>query len=866
MADERFRHMYAKAIADTLRAKEEEEAKELKRIQSGNRTSTVEETKNWERAKVTYSELCHDDPIISGGNDDCRRLARALAPRQGGGRKDGKRLGLCTRLVDGLLQAVARAESNVTSSATRSQNIEEQADNLTTASSFLGSFEPPEGALQSNHLSNEDKSRLVEEATASIVNGMEKIAMESEKKKAEKHVSIEKYDDANSSSSSDFFVHNKNGQNPRNEIKDDDSMEEVFAEESDPDDYEYESSYHHYSINHSDTTSNINNSAKDCIKMDDVSSHSGFDVLVLSKPSKMNETWHGARKAIFYLLSNLSYGKLLLSSLSSRTWLDIGASDTLADFSFMLLLHHSNCCVEGRGIAKKDCLLIGPTCESGDVDDFVDISALWDRPLFLLRDRALDADRDHDALVPYLRLIKAFLTHSEDDVMSILSSPSSKQSSVLPAITSVGLSCLSTLCSSKEFTCASASRMQSSLLSVCPREEIKKTILSLLHSLARVVECVRPSPSTNIEETNESERLWIRTIFCIIPMIEFLTNLRARFDFQPVFEGVGGKNFTLTDAEAKDILDSGLLRELLAMYAAAGKYSAPCGDGDTTSTPSKASDVTRRQLLRTIYALSIASPEILGQYAARVPDLAKEVQSTRFMEEYLIDAILWAALSSFILESKADSPGPRLKLRVSTKPKACDSEQERSMAERSCTGFLKLCSSAQSALGVLKDSITTSAEGGLNCEAVTMEELDRHKTALGDIISFANCLANSNNATKIWISSLNSKEDIAQQAKEKLIELRSVLSNIPSYSDNCKASCTGHKKDDEEEDTEQVLYEEDVMKRKEAKSMHERKEFGTMVASVRSSVKIISSALESQKACGLSLNGTMACNVSSKTD
>ncbi|KAL7516169.1 hypothetical protein ACHAWX_001213 [Stephanocyclus meneghinianus] len=588
---------------------------------------------------------------------------------------------------------------------------------------------------------------------------------------------------------------------------------------------------------------------------------------MLSKPSTTNETWDGARKAIFYLLSTLSYGKLLLSSLSSRAWLEMGASDTLADFSFMLLLHHTNCRLEEGGISKKDSLLVGSSYQSGDVpDNFVDISALWDRPLFLLRDRALDADRDHDALVPYLQLLKAFLTHSEDHTMSILSSPLAKQSSILPPITSVGLSCLASLCSSKEFTCASASKMQSSVLSVCPREEIKSAILSLLHSLASIVEFVRPRPLRNVQETNEAERLWIRTSFCIIPMIEYLTNLRASVDFQPVFDGVGGKNYALTDVEAKEILDSGLFRELLAMHAAAGKYATPSVDCDTKSPSPKASDVARAKLLRTIYALSIASPEILGQYAVRVPDLANEVQSTRFMEEHLTDAILWTALSSFLLESKSDSPGPRLKLRVSTKPKAGDSVDEKSMAERSCSSFMKLCTLAQLAMGVLKDNITMSMEGDLNNEAVEVDEIDRHRKSLGDVVSFSNCLANSNNAVKIWIRSLNNKEGIAQRAKEKIIELRSVLANIPSYSDDYKTSCTGHKKDDSDEEAEQENFQKDVVKQREASSVHKRKQYGTMVASVRSSVKIIASALESQKECGLSMKGVVQCNISSKTD
>jgi hypothetical protein len=532
------------------------------------------------------------------------------------------------------------------------------------------------------------------------------------------------------------------------------------------------------------------------------------------------------------------------------------ASDTLADFAFMLLLHHTQ---EGEA-TNKNSLLISSSIQNDGTDDS-DISALWDRPLFILRDRALDSNRDHDALVAYLQLLRAFLSHSENDIMSILSSPSSKQASVLPPITLVGLSGLATLCLSKELTCVSASKMKSSsVLSICPREEVKKAVLSSLYSLAHVLECVRPRKLTSDEEMLECERLWIRTASCIFPIIEYLTNLRARFDFQPVFEGSGNKNLVFTEADAKCILESGVLRELLALSAAAAKYPSTPADSDKVSD---ASNVTRSQLLRTIYSLCISSPDVLGKFAVRVPDLAKEVQSSQFMDNSLLDGILWTSLSASMLESKSAVPASRLKLRAGVKLKNSDPVDDSSMADRSCSGFLGLCNAAQLALNALKESVTEATE---TAEQDTSKEAEKHKKSLADIICFANCLANCSNATKVWMSSLNSKQDGAQQAKEKITELRSVLANIPSYSDDNQSQRVGHKKNDDDADTEQDHYEIDVVKQKETNSTQKRKEFGRIVASVRASVKIIASALESQKGRGLSLKGDLLCNISSKTD
>ena len=849
-----FHRQYAKAIAEALQAREEEEKSEI------NNRNAFDDATSFERAKHTYSELCHDDPILPS-DVDCRCLSKALAPRQIGNRKENSRLGLCPRLVDGLLQAVARVESN--SSAPQPQSSEnnaesfgaigtasregyaqlafaifmegpyrciQQAEDLSVASSFLGSFDPPVADSSSSQLTSEERSRLVDEATQSIVDGIEKMAMEDENRDDQKVSNSEK-DDASSSSSSDFF-YNKGNQS--NQPNDHDSIEEIFAEESDPDDFDFGPDLSQQTVG----MGTVNYSEVDC----------GFDPLRLSKPNTTNQTWDGARKAIYYLISHLSYGKLLLSSLSTRTWLDMSVSDTLADFSFMLLLHQTQ---EGES-GKKESLLVSSTDEN--TKDNQDISSLWDRPLFLLRDRALDSNRDHDALVPYLQLLQAFLSHSENDIMSILSSPSSKQAFLLPPIASVGLSGLATLCSSKELTSVSASKMSSSsVLSICPREEVKKSILSSLYSLAHILECVRPKTFDNSEEAMEHERLWIRTIACAFPIIEYLTNLRARFDFQHVFDGSGGKNLVFTDADAKSILDSGVLRELLALFTAAGKP-------DKSGNVSDASSITRAQLLRTIYALCISSPQVLGKYVVRVPDLSREVQSTQFMEDSLIDGIFWASLISSLLETKSDAPAPRLKLRAGVKLKTSSGPvDDPNVAERVCTGFLTLCDTVKMALMNMKESVTQTAD------EISKEQLEKHTKSLADIICFANCLANNNNAINIWIGSLTNEQ--TQKARDKIAELRSVLSSIPSYSNDIVAQCTGHKKNDDDEDTESEDTKEDgVLKQKETSLMQKQKEFGKMVASVRASIKIISSALESQKGRGLSLKGDMLCNISSKTD
>jgi len=866
------------------------------------------ETKQWERIRSTYVELCHDEPIISGGDGDCRRLAKSLIPKQNTSNKTN-RLALSSRLVDGILQATSRAgEKAMASSSSASSNTTQtnqknasnpeeesmfgpsnittsegyaeiafaifvegpyrciqQEDNLHTASTFLGSFQLPATSYVPNEtLAAEEKSRLVDEATARIVSGIDKMAMEGKEKQKTNN------DDA-SSSSSEFFLPNKTQDAQQRLDDDNDPMKEVFAEESDPDDYEFESSYNPYS-----SASNVqtifgkkttNASTEDYEDMHDL----GFNPLQLSEPNATNQTWEGARKSIHYLLSSLSYGKLVLGSLSSRAWSEGGMSETLADLCFMLLLENTK---RNQTDAVKSNSLLRQMQHDGQ-NDVEDIAALWNQPLFLLRDRALDKNRDHDALPAYIQLLTAFLSHSDQDVMSILSSPLGKSTpeKTLSPAAAVGLSSLATICSSKEMISASSGRMcGTSVWSVCPREEMKKAILSSLDSLARIVECVRPRKSVFVksgtanqgleeggEESTSESSPWIRTAVCIIPIIEYLTNLQARFDFQPLFEGGGSRSAILSNADAKAISDSGLFREMLSMYTTTRNVN------DASSNAAK--DVVRMQLLRTMFTLSTQSPELLGKYAVRVPDFVKEVHSSTFMEKHLVDGILWTSIGSSLLENKSDTLKPRLKLRTNSKLNTGPIETK-SLAERSISGFETMCQSSTKALQSLTRCVQNAENHVMSDEEKT--EYDACKDALGDIRRFSNCLSNCPSATQIWLDSLKNKEDSTQKATTNIAELRSTLATLPSFSDEIKVLQQGHKKDDDdcvESAEDEPACPEDEVGQKNIQTLKQmRKDYGTIVASIRSSVKVIALAIESQKGVGLSLKGPVPCDVSSKTD
>jgi len=923
--EQRFLRMFSKQLADALKAKDEEEAAEIERLKAGSsKKSTAslankDDTKEWTRLRTAYIELCHDDPRISGGNGDCRRLAKAIIPNQKSSKSKSRllspkaaaaktntnKLALSSRLVEGILQATSRAEARAISSSsatktTQSSNNDNKsttnyttpqeetesmfsptittsegyaelafaifiegpyrclhkADNLQTTSNFLGTFQPPptiDTCAQNNNegLSAEEKARLVDEATANLVSGMEKMSAVDDTDTTGKQQSNAKGDDG-SSSSSEFF-HNAKMPTTQLDTDDNDSMQEIFAEESDPDDFDFGPS----------CTSDV----QTIFGQKDDDGDLTFNPLQLSKPSATNQTWEGARKAIYHLLSSASYGKLALGSISSRTWSEGDISEVLADLAFMLLLENKD--QVGTSVSASDSLT------QTDVSTDEDIVALWDRPLFLLRDRALDKNHGHDALPSYLQLLNALLSNSDEDqnVMSILSSPLKSQTedcSTLPPATTVGLSSLASLCSSKEITDASSGKMSgASVWSVCPRDEVRKTIMSSLYSLASIVESVRPKKSV-IGKANEEQSensTWIRTAVCIISIIEYITNLQARFDYQPLFEGSGSsRSTTLSESDAKEVSESGLFRELLSLYTT----TRPRNETSSSSEDNpNADDVVRMQLLRTLFSLSAQSPELLGRYAVRVPEFINEVHSTTFMEKNLIDGILWTSIGSSLIENKSvatASSKPRLKLRANSKLNAkISSIETTSLAERSLSGFETLCTRSTKALEDMKQLVQRT-------ESLTDEQQKEYNTCkdeLSSIKRFSNCLSNCPSATNIWLDSLKNKEESSSKAREYIANLKSTLASLPSFSDEeLNTSHPGHKKDDDDNRKgSEVNVNEDESEKKSQSLVQIRKEYGAVVASARSSVKVISLALDSKEdSSGLTVKGPSSFDASSKTD
>ncbi len=111
--------------------------------------------------------------------------------------------------------------------------------------------------------------------------------------------------------------------------------------------------------------------------------------------------------------------------------------------------------------------------------------------------------------------------------------------------------------------------------------------------------------------------------------------------------------------------------------------------------------------------------------------------------------------------------------------------------------------------------------------------------------------------------SLKNKGDAITAATERVDELKSTLANLPSFpEEEIDTLHPGHKKDDDAKSCDRE--EADDQNIRTMKPY--RKDYRATVASVRSNVKIMSLALESQRVAGVSSGEHLRSHSSSKTD
>ena len=203
--------------------------------------------------------------------------------------------------------------------------------------------------------------------------------------------------------------------------------EEVWAAESDPSDFEYESGM----------------DAQQALHELDQWPDTSFDPIALSKPPSSTD-WTDLRQAVANLLSKLTYSKL--APLSKQQWHSLKVSDLLTQLTLTLLIQPEN----------SSTMLFNE-----------ELQRLGIQPLYCLRDRVASYG---NVLGDYLTLVQTLVAVDAADP--------TRSKSVAPA-TIVGLNALSAVCYATEYTTSDAS------------QRIRQCVLETSEDLAHIVEKTR---------------------------------------------------------------------------------------------------------------------------------------------------------------------------------------------------------------------------------------------------------------------------------------------------------------------------------------------------------------------------------------
>lgn len=558
-----------------------------------------------------------------------------------------------------------------------------------------------------------------------------------------------------------------------------DSMEEIFAEDSDPDDYDYGDG-----VSISTPKTSIEDSLQNLIN--------SFDPQILSQrtddplsPSKTSEMVARIRS----LLKELVYSRF--STLTQRRWLDWKVSSTLSNLTLTLLR-----------LSTDD--------THGDDENCTEmLSKDFTKPLLLLRDRAMDHDNyrddningghnDDDALDEFLELIKKLLRSDAKDVGNFASTNcpggGGEDLDISPA-RAVGLTSLSSLCSSSvrgELPSQQQARI---------RRKIRNTVIGSFDFLVDCVEYVRPKTITRFgggeagdgdgdstvdvvaERQQEQVETWMRVVMALLPIFEFLNGIKIRSDYSRLDDAssLQVQSNSIDNIEGQALIQTGLFRELILLYTqtAEGEEKKVCATAMTSLAEARrpmmatARNVVREQLLRVILVMSAQSPSILGKYVARVPELTAFLYEEVFFEKNIVDATLWFTLLSKVSMANSTSTFIRSKRSgINTKAKVGPNALTKDELNKRCiSGTLDLCNQCIGAL-----QITTTTKTSNKGEEYTIH--DRTSMFL-EFARFTNCCTHIPTLSEGWVASISSSVDDQERVRKSIVQVLKGLGNIP---------------------------------------------------------------------------------------
>mmetsp|Transcript_10736 Transcript_10736/g.20067 ORF Transcript_10736/g.20067 Transcript_10736/m.20067 type:complete len:827 (-) Transcript_10736:641-3121(-) len=425
---------------------------------------------------------------------------------------------------------------------------------------------------------------------------------------------------------------------------DDDSMKEIFAAESDPDDYDYGNDRYSHSQSHENLEHQLS------------SSSFSWDAKILYQPKVL--TLDEMIQRVESLLSELTTS---LIHLGKKEWKEWDAGNQLVSLTLLLLSFLGNA-------------------------QFDSLGTKFIKPLTVLRDFAVDSSHDYGALDSYLKLIHTLL-RSEASPVGEYAANNKKEEVELSPARCIGLSSLADLCSNQNIVMASSSKSGM-------KAKVKRIIVECVDDFVECVAFVRPKDnSINYVDRSQS---WLRVSTMMSQILDFMTGVQSRTDYSSMGSCTEAH---LTISEARGLLQSGLFRELILMYVYI--ETTQKDEHPVQSATPKLNVIVGQQLLRTILFLSSQS-EILRSYVARVPEFTNIIYSDNFGRLHVADAILWHAL---LAKVTSISKAPQLRMKgvvtISSSEliersrnnflKLCVKVVERKSEDLSVVDFLTIC-------------------------------------------------------------------------------------------------------------------------------------------------------------------------------
>lgn len=730
-----FFRVHAKAIAEALQEREAAE----QAVASGSGTATKSQKERM--IHDTYVALCHDDPQVES-DLACQYLATALLDPE-------SPYALSGPLVEGVRQLCSNQEAKQTttqsappaavaaeekqSSKQDNEEEEEEEDNSTllTASTtsstplgssmlawaifaripllccqtnnlsevhpYLGSYRPPPPPTP---LSEKEQKidTLKEQLQGQDADRLAELLSRAPTVEEETAIAVEKKYDPNNSTN--------NIASPRNN---DDLEEEVWADESDPSDFEFESGFS-YEQQMADFQ---NQFAKWMIDR--------TDPIKLSKPTD-NTTWKQVRHAVMDLISQLSYRQVafLFTSSGARnlssSLIGSGApADLLTQFTMTLLVPPSSS-------DQRPSLYDSPDDEEDALQPQRQLQSMAWQPLWVLRDAAA-AVLSVSTFSQYLTLLQMLISV---DAAAVGSSQPLKVSKVMNPATYVGLASLSALCQQfmeeADQPLMKGNSTQQTLLERYRQLRITlfNTTDDLIHAMEqedRIKKTAITTKTSDAIDTDSSSPLgseWI--VWTLLPYWEILTNQRLQNGTVIVAkaESAAQRHHQQSSQQWTALLQSGLLRQWILRLQALQPNQTTENSGDNSSKHHWLEQQLQWQLVRRsllyLIAHSMTVTTALGKYAWRFPDFANLVQigesfsrtstSTQPEREELdsfseecVDGILWNLLAMELAGNGKDA-APTIqwkseKSKASKGPKAPPTREESQNV--SLAGFQCLC-------------------------------------------------------------------------------------------------------------------------------------------------------------------------------